>query len=287
MRDLAPQPSRPTTNWSIGLMRAPDIAGFATAATPSRPIISEHDLTALGGVMAADPFAIKVDGVWQVFFEMVTRHAPDGVIATACSRDLITWEPQGTVLDTGSHLLYPFVFEHQGGIFMMPESKRTREIAIYEATAFPRRWKHVRTIIRGRYFDASLVHYDNRFWLFAGCLSYGLRVFHAAHPLGPWRPHAWPFLRCYAPAAARPGGRPIVEEGRLIRFAQDNQSHYGHQLRAWHVTRLSPFWFAETPLLASPLLRPAGHGWNGRCMHHIDPHPLPEGGFVAFVDGCP
>ena len=271
----------------MGLLQGASLDALKAPAGVVNPIISEHELAACGGTMAADPFAILVDGVWHLFFEMTRRGSPDAVIGCARSRDLRSWQILGTVLETGHHLSYPFVFEHQGEIFMMPESKRARNVTIYRAVDFPRRWEPARTILHGRYFDASMVRHEGRFWLFVGWLSYSLRLFHAAHPLGPWRPHAWPCIRGYAPGAARPGGRPIVLDGSLIRFAQDNLAHYGHRLRAWRVTTISPRWFAERPLFDLPILQPSVAGWNGRCMHHLDPHRRPDGSIVAFVDGCP
>lgn len=283
----APTLRDPTTNWSVGLLQGASLDALTAPSGIVNPIVSEHELAECGGTMAADPFAILVDGVWHLFFEMTRRGSADAVIGCARSRDLLSWQILGTVLETGHHLSYPFVFEHGGEIFMMPESKRARNVTIYRAVDFPHRWEPARTILHGRYFDASMVHHEGRFWLFVGWLSYSLRLFHADHPLGPWRPHAWPCIRGYAPGAARPGGRPIVLDGRLIRFAQDNVAHYGHRLRAWHVTTISPRWFAERPLFDFPILQPSGSGWNGRCMHHLDPHSRPDGSIVAFVDGCP
>lgn len=277
----------PTTSWSVGLLTGSSLGRLTTPAGIVNPIISEHELATCGGTMAADPFAILVDGVWNLFFEMTTRTSPNAVIGCATSGDLRNWQIVGTVLEEDHHLSYPFVFEHEGDIFMMPESKRARSITIYRAVEFPQRWQPVRAILRGRYFDASMVRYEGRYWLFVGWLSYSLRIFHADHPLGPWRPHAWTCIRCYASGAARPGGRPHVFDGKLVRFAQDNASHYGHRLRAWHVTKISRWWYEEEPLIPGPVLEPAGTGWNGRCMHHIDPHRRGDGSIVAFVDGCP
>ena len=285
------QPARirrePTTNWAVGMLRGRSLGELAAPPGIVNPIVSEHDLAAFGGTMAADPFAIQVDGTWFLFFEMVTVHSPHAVIAAARSRNLVDWEQLGPVLAPGHHLSYPFVFEHDGDIFMMPESKKAREVTIYRAVDFPRRWKAERTILRGRYFDASMVRHEGRYWLFVGWWSYWLRLFHAPHPLGPWTPHAWPFVRGHARDAARPGGRPIVLDDKLIRFGQDNLLHYGHRLGAWHVTTMTPLWYAEEPLLPHPLLEPAGTGWNGRCMHHIDLHRVADGSLLAFVDGAP
>lgn len=278
---------RTFTNWSVGLLRGRSLAELAAPPGAVNPIIGDRELADFGGIMAADPFALQVDGTWFLFFEMVTSHSPLAVIAAARSRNLVDWEQLGPVLSPGHHVSYPFVFEHDGEIFMMPESKKVRQVTIYRAVDFPHRWRAEKTILRGRFFDASMVRHEDRYWLFVGWWSYWLQLFHAPHPLGPWTRHAWPFVRGHSRAAARPGGRPILLDGKLIRFAQDNRSHYGHRLRAWHVKTMTPLWYAETPLAPDPLLEPPGTGWNARCMHHIDPHLLPDGTLVAFVDGSP
>lgn len=282
----APRPGGPL-QWSIGLLQGPSLSLLRPPAGVTNPIITAHAVAGPTGTLAADPFALPVNGTWYVFFELMTSDSPHAVIAAASSSDLVTWTPLGVVLEERHHLSYPFVFEHEGEIFMMPESKKARQVTIYRAEQFPYRWKQAKTILRGRYCDASMVYYQGRFWLFACWHSYWMCLFHAPHPLGPWKRHAWPFARLYAPGAARPGGRPLLLDGKLIRFGQDNRLHYGHQLRAWDVTTLTPTWFTEKPLFDEPLLRPSGQGWNARCMHHIDVHRRSQGDLIAFVDGSP
>ncbi|MBV9216640.1 MAG: hypothetical protein JO053_10715 [Acidobacteria bacterium] len=275
----------PCGSWSIAVLQAPTLEGLAQVV-PQQPSITGEDLAAFGGTGAADPFAIQRADGWYVFFECFMANSKNATIACARSADLVAWEQLGIVLQAPHHLSYPFVFEHDGSIFMMPESKSVRRVDLYRAIDFPMQWKFEKTLLRGRLMDASMVKYRDRYWIFAGWRSYWLRIFHAEHPLGPWRSHWLPTIGFYNKASTRPGGRPILLDGQLIRLSQDNVQYYGHQLRAWQVTTLNRFWYRDRAILDRPILQPSGVGWNGRQMHHADIHPQPDGHLIAFVDGA-
>ncbi len=274
------------SKWSIAVLRAQSLAGLA-AAIPPAPCIQAKDLERFGGRGAADPFAVKRSGAWYVFYECLMRTTPQrATIACSFSNDLIHWQHLGVVLEQAHHLSYPFVFEYQGDIYMMPESKSVRRVDLYRAIDFPTRWKFEKTILQGSLADSSMVHYQGRYWIFAGWRSYWLKAFYADNPFGPWRSHCLPFIKLYNKAATRPGGRPIVLGDQLIRFSQDSCKYYGHQLRAWEVNTLNRFWYQQRAALDGPVLQPGNLGWNNHQMHHADIHPQPSGELIAFVDGC-
>jgi hypothetical protein len=236
----------------------------------SQPIVSANDFREYDGKAVADPFAIHHRGVWYLFFELFIRGRSNAVIGASRSSNLVDWEPLGIVLDEPHHLSYPFVFEYEDEIYMMPETKSLRSVCLYQAVDFPFRWKRVKTLLSGRLMDCSLIQHQGRFWMFAGWQSYWLRLFHATNPLGPWRPHWLPVLRKYSKSSNRPGGRPVRWNGNIVRFSQDNTLHYGQQLRAWRVSQMNRLWYSEAPLFDEPILKGSGQGWNARCMHHID-----------------
>lgn len=272
--------------WSVGLVRARNLADLQ-GALPVQPIISEANLHRFGSHAAADPFAIRHhDNAWYVFFEMFRKGNDIAVIGAAKSNDLQHWDVLGPVLEESHHLSYPFVFEHEGNIYMMPESKSVRQVNLYRAVDFPHAWRFERTILRGRLMDASMIRHNGQFWIFAGWRSYWMRLFYADHPLGPWKSHWLPTVRSYSKRNTRPGGRPIEIDGKLIRFAQDNEKHYGHQLRAMQITSLDRLWFNEREWIESPILSPTGTGWNANSMHHLDAHVMPDGEIIGFVDGA-
>ena len=279
--------------WSVGLLRSSSLEGLASS-TLQNPIVSAHDFAEWNGKAVADPFAVYRNGVWYLFFELFLHNTQNAVIGASRSRDLVNWEPLGIVLKQPHHLSYPFVFEHDGQVYMMPESKSAKRVDLFRAVEFPYRWELEKTILRGRFMDCSMVQHAGRFWLFAGWRSYSLKLFHARSPLGPWRPHWLPCLHVDSKTAARPGGRPLTHDGKLIRFSQDCRKCYGHQLRAWHVTKMNRLWYSEKSLCREPILSGSGAGWNAECMHHIDAHRVcgvngdvsGQKDWLAFVDGC-
>ncbi len=278
--------------WAVGLLRGPSLDSLSPAVLS--PIVHAGQFQKWNGRAVADPFAIYRDGAWYLFFELFQKGSDIAVIGASRSTNLQEWEPLGIVLKQQHHLSYPFVFEHDGQVYMMPESKSVKRVDLYRAVEFPHRWEFEKTILRGRVMDCSMVKHQGRYWIFAGWRSYGLRLFHASNPLGPWHSHWLPFIRGYSKSSSRPGGRPVHDSGQLVRFSQDCVACYGHQLRAWKVNSMNRLWYSETPLFKQPILSGSGQGWNSRCMHHIDAYRVPVLGsnssesqeWLAFVDGC-
>lgn len=261
--------------WLIGLVRSRSFEEIPQSLSP-QPIFTAQSLLPWNGYGAADPFAIWVDGKCYVFFEMLVRGQKNAVIAVASSCDLMQWQVDGIAIQEAYHLSYPFVFEHAGQRYMMPESKSQRRVDLYRAVDFPLRWEKVGPLIHGRVMDASLIEHQGRYWMFAGWHSYWMRLFYANSPLGPWKSHWQPIARLYSKRDVRPGGRPVKVGPSLIRFAQDNRKYYGHQLRAMQITKLNRLFFREqawgstNTKSTQPFLEPNPDGWFSRCIHHLD-----------------
>ena len=154
-------------------------------------------------------------------------------------------------LDTGSHLSYPFVFERDGEIYMIPESRVTREVVVHRAVDFPLRWERHATLLEGvNVGDPTLVEHAGRFWLFVNSAVEGatssdeLSIYVADYPFGPYRPHASnPVVSDVR--RARPAGRVLEIEGALIRPAQDSERGYGARVVFQRITRLDEIGYSE------------------------------------------
>ena len=103
--------------------------------------------------------------------------------------------------------------------------------------------------------------------------------------LGPWREHPKSPVIVGNPHTARPAGRVLSANGSNIRFAQDCYPTYGTKIWAFEVVELSTTRYHERAVSTGPILGPTGTGWNGRGMHHLDPHKLDDGRWIACVDG--
>jgi hypothetical protein len=185
----------------------------------------------------ADPQAARMDDAFCIFIEELQlprskNHAHISVIRIGSDG---SHEPPVTVLERPYHLSYPFVFEWQGGQYIIPESSHNRTIELYEATGFPYRWRHLRDLMTGvSAVDSTIVRRDGLWWLFTnirenegGSYNDELFLFCSDDLLGGhWDPHPLnPIVTDVR--TARPAGRIFEIDGVLYRPSQDSSGSYG------------------------------------------------------------
>lgn len=280
-----PQGYKPA-EWSLGLLQGSSPFQLHSIPGIKNPILTARDVTDRTARFLADPFLIRYNNLWHLFFEVMNCGTEQGDIGYATSSDLKNWSYKKVVLDEPFHLSYPHVFEHKDIFYMIPETRQAGGIRLYEATSFPSKWRYKKTLIQGNYADPSIFHYKGRWWIFAVEGGYSLAIFHSDHLEGPWQPHSHSPFYVDDKSKTRPAGRMILFNGQPIRFAQDNRKHYGHQVRAFVIDTLTPDRFEEHEIPEGTLLRPAESGWNGVGMHQVDPYQLPDGLWIAAVDGA-
>jgi hypothetical protein len=239
----------------------------------------------------ADPFMVEVSGIWHMFFEVLNAEAGRGEIGLATSADTRNWRYRQIVLREPFHLSYPYVFQWDNQFYMVPESYQSKSVRLYKALDFPLRWTVVCDLLTGDDFeDASIFYFDNRWWLFTDharppYYAGTLRLFYSEELKGPWIEHPRSPLIDGNPHIARPAGRVLVWNNRIIRFTQDCCPVYGIRVQAFEITKLNIRSFEEQLVNARPVLEGSGIGWNESGMHHIDPHILSDGRCIACVDG--
>ena len=111
-----------------------------------------------------------------------------------------------------------------------------------------------------------------------------LRLFHAPELDGRWAEHPSSPVVEGDSVRARPAGRVVVEDGRLLRFAQRCDTGYGLDVRAFEITELTRTRYSEREL-PGPVLAGTGQGWNAEGIHHVDTHRVGRGRWTACVDG--
>jgi len=199
----------------------------------------------------ADPFPVERDGRYFVFVEEFVYKAGRGRIAVIEVDEKGSRKEPVTVLEASHHLSYPFVFEWQGTLYMVPETRAKKTVELYRCVSFPAEWKREKVLLDGiSAVDATLAEIDGRWWMFANVNVEGasandeLHLFHASSPLGPWTPHRCnpvkSDVRC-----SRPAGRLFVHEGQLYRPSQDSSVAYGFAICINKVIRVDPDEFVE------------------------------------------
>ena len=274
--------------WSIGIYTGESPFQLRAPANVTNPVLTAADVTDVRAEFAADPFMLHANGHWHMFLEVLDRETKLGVIALATSDDGFTWSYQRVVLTEPFHLSYPYVFEWQGDYFMIPETLGASAICLYKADVFPHRWSLHRKLIEGTHADPSIVRFDDLWWMFTCTEPYGhniLRLYFARDLEGPWKQHPRSPIVANDLSRARPAGRILSLNTGLIRFAQDCVPSYGTGVRAFEINELTRETFVEREHSDSPVLSPAGAGWNAMGMHHVDAHQLDQNNWIACVDG--
>jgi hypothetical protein len=274
--------------WSIGIYSGASPFSLANRPGVKNPVLTRHDITDVPAKFVADPFMLEAGGLWHMFFEVWNQQNQKGEIGLAVSADGLEWTYQQIVLAEPFHLSYPGVFEWENAYYMIPETVEPGAVRLYKADPFPVRWTFVGQILNRSCADPSLFRFQNRWWMFACSTPYqhnALRLYFADELTGPWIEHPSSPLLEDDKRNARPAGRVLVCNHKVIRFAQDCLNRYGNHVRAFEVVELTTTSYVEQEHPANPILKASGHGWNALGMHHIDAHSRPEGGWIACVDG--
>ena len=267
--------------WRTGIVRAP------AQAIAARGTLAGEDIVWLPPgprfTFLADPFGLWRDGILHLFveaFDYRDRHGRIDVLRLDAGLNLID---RATCLAEPWHLSYPFVFMAEGETWMLPEANKSDTLTLYRAADFPLRWEKAASFaLDSPAVDATPLFFAGRWWLFYAA-SHGkaarqshLHVAFADRLLGPWTVHPGNPVRIDR-ASARPGGTPLIVDGRPVLPVQDCTASYGGALRLLTITRLTPTAFAAEagpPIVSPPAARPFTDGL----------HTLSACGDVTLVD---
>jgi hypothetical protein len=228
---------------------------WAVAVRPARP----HDGAGLPdargggwrillpppGRFYADPFVLETpEGSWLLFEEWLDEHGRARLSWLPLPLDPGDAEPR-PLLELDCHLSYPFVFEADGDVYLLPESAERRTLELYRAERLPDRWVLDTVLFRDRrMFDATVLRRDGRWWLWAtvaaegGPVTNDVSLFSSDELRGPWTEHpASPVSSDVRDA--RPAGPVTERDGRLIRPAQDSTGRYGRAIVLHEVRTLT------------------------------------------------
>jgi hypothetical protein len=239
-------------------------------------------ITPPAGRFYADPFLFQRDGRRFIFFEDYEWSCRRAVICYVEIDERGRHCSPRLALEQDCHLSYPFVFEEDDAVYMLPETAGRRTVELYRAWRFPGDWTLDRVLLRDvSATDATLLHHEGRLWLFVAMAVDGgpaideLFVFSSDSLQGEWEPHPMnPVVSDVR--SARPAGRIFRRNGHLVRPAQDCSRSYGWRLVFNRIEALSPTDYRERPVGA---IEPAPDSGNFRT------HSYDSDGTYEVLDG--
>ena len=156
------------------------------------------------------------------------------------------------ILDTKSHISYPFVFHEKGTTYIIPESRKKNRVSSYEFDFDTNSLINEKVLIDNcPLLDSTILKYQDKYWLFAtlGDNLYDhskLYIYYADDLHGPYTAHPKnPVKFCLK--SSRPAGNFIMVDGEIYRPSQNCEEHYGHSITINKIIQLNEFEFIEQP----------------------------------------
>ncbi|WJH32317.1 hypothetical protein N6H14_18075 [Paenibacillus sp. CC-CFT747] len=273
--------------WSIHVFPA----GNGLTASPNdallrQPSLAAADVTDVPAEFVADPFLVQHQSEYYLFFEVLNKASGRGEIAVASSSDGREWFYERVVLQESFHLSYPQVFEHNGEMYMLPESIEANRVQLYKAKSFPYEWEPAGELLGNvRYLDPSLLFSEGRWWMFAGTEEGDLRLFYAEDLFGPWSEHACSPIVTHNKRISRPGGRVIRDGKTVYRYTQSAYPDYGGSVSAFRILKLTVDDYEEEEVGRVLGATNREGDWHKDGMHHVDQLRLTDGRWLVAVDG--
>lgn len=274
--------------WSIGIYSGNSPLNIKAPANIKNPVLTAKDITDIKAQFVADPFIVKTDSIFYVFFEAYNLKTEQGDIGCAESKDGYHWKYKQIVLDEPFHLSYPYVFKWNNEYYLIPESHQDLSVRLYKGTGFPFKWKYTGDLLKGYHFvDPQIVYYNNLWWLFVTTTEDDdLNLYYSKNLTGPWTQHPMSPIIKRNKHIARGGGRILEYNGKLYRYTQDCFPTYGIQVFAFEITEITETNFKEKAISDSPVVSGIrNNDWNSIGMHTVDPVMISNNTWIAAVDG--
>src|SRR5262245_4568000 len=177
----------------------------------------------------ADPFGVPNGDGYVALVESYDYRSSIGTIDWVINEDGSSRE--GRALDLDDHASYPFVLQHDGETYCVPQLAGSAGVHIHRAVTFPTTWELAAVCADDvRALDPTIFEHDGRWWLFCTDAQDGsltkLRAWWADELLGPWSPHSGNPVKTDV-RSARPAGTPFHHGRALFRRARARTPTHG------------------------------------------------------------
>ena len=219
------------------------------------------------GSYLADPFLVERDGRVVCLVEEFDLASRRGRISWLDLGDgYETPAYRGTLIEEPYHMSFPFPFEYQGELYMVPETYEAGEISLYRCVEFPDQWERCGALMEDmEASDSMIFEQDDRWWMLTnlrpeGALDFYSRlyVFWSDDPTSSnWTPH--PLNPVIVDADGGRNGGILRDSGGLIFRVGQEQSlmTYGAGWSVSLIQQLNDLHYAEHILTT---IRPATLG---------------------------
>lgn len=232
----------------------------------------KHNFSEMPVRIVADPFLFTFNNRVYLFYEQQRLYHP-GTIMMTCSENLKEWTEPVTVLKEKCHLSFPFVFQDNGEVYMIPETSALGEIRLYRAADDGlKKFVYIKSIDvpcaddgKVNFADTCILKERDIYYLFTSTENsneYQQHLYYADCLEGPYHKHPCsPIVR--GNKVGRNGGSILLIDDMLVRVAQDCVREYGENIHLLKIDELTKETYAEHIIKENLLPTADGFYQNG------------------------
>lgn len=230
-------------------------------------------------IIEADPFLFVQNDRLFLFYESKKWKSP-GVLKMVSTTDLKHWTKPKTVLQEPYHLSFPWVFEEDGQVYMLPETGADNSIRVYKAINHAlTEFKFVKelhrfhgdAVITQGYGDSCIYKKGGKYYLFTQ-LQYKdhvntMELYVSDSLMGEYHLHPCSPIQ-HNQKIGRNAGSLMGYEGKLLRFSQDCTNRYGDNVHISEITHITPSEYEEKVIQENiiptgiPFYKEGGHQFH-------------------------
>jgi len=197
----------------------------------------------------ADPFLLKTkEGKLNIFYEDLAFDDQYGKIFMFTLDENLEISNRKILLDTKSHLSYPFIFQEKDKIYVFPEAAHSGKLSCYEYDPVNQSLEFILDIMNLPLLDSTIFNYNNKYWLWATINGEDslrdLYLFFSDNLLGPYNPHPLNPVK-KSLNGSRPAGNLFEVDGIIYRPSQNCEKEYGDSITINKISILNEQKFVE------------------------------------------
>jgi len=208
-------------------------------------------------ISIADPFIMKdSNGNINLLYENFSMATPgnygkiDLTVLDSQFRPLMNKR----LLDSQSHLSYPFIFNENGKTYVIPEAHKDNKLTAFEYDFANNLLINEKVLINNLpLIDSTILKYNNKYWVFATLGGTNndhskLYIYHADALFGNYKAHTKNPVK-NSLDGSRPAGNFIVVDSEIYRPAQNCSIFYGRSITINKILILTENEFSEEPYM--------------------------------------
>lgn len=222
----------------------------------------------------ADPFIIAAEnGNFKVLCEDFTYDDDYGKLSLLTFDKSLRQVNYKMLLDTKSHLSFPFTFTEAKRTYVFPEASESGKLSCYEYDPLNESLSFLQDILSLPLRDSTILKHNDKYWLFGTIIEkdseHTLNIFYSDSLLGPYIPHGGNPVKSGL-NGNRSAGNFIEVDNNIYRPSQNSEKVYGESITIYKVNELDEMNFIEEPYLTIYLNKNNRNNYRMERMHTIN-----------------